>query len=74
MNGKRAKALRRVAAEIAQENLAAPPGSNGVVPQALYVQQTHRTKFGVRRTRRLGPCVRKIEQESKREFNNLCRG
>lgn len=73
MNGKRAKALRKVALGMACEMI--PQDPSGAIPNLRYVPQDH-IRYGVvtgKPTQRLGPCIRKVEKEAKREFNNLTR-
>lgn len=73
MNGKSARALRKVALDTACEMLTPDP-ENGTIPNLRYVTQDH-TRLGVvvARSQRLGPCIRKIEKATKNEFNSLTR-
>lgn len=71
MNGKRAKALRKVALDTACEML---PQTDGAIPDVRYVDQPRkRVLLRIVNQRRLGPCIRKVEKETKREFNSLTR-
>lgn len=73
MNGKRAKALRKVALDTACEMLPADPIEHAI-PNVRYVTQQHsRNGFVIGQSHRLGPCIRKVEKETKRAFTNLTR-
>lgn len=78
MNGKRARALRQVALDTACEMITPDP-KDGTIPNLRYTNQL-RAHYEPRNfqfqdvvQRRLGPCIRKVEKETKRAFNNLTR-
>lgn len=75
MNGKRSKALRKVALQTAVEG-AVLSDEKGSIPKLCYTVQKHRhsARYENPVSLRLGPCIRKIEKETKREYRNLTRG
>lgn len=76
MNGKRSKALRKVALQTAVEGAVLSDEKGSIIPKLCYTVQKHRRsgRYDNPVSLRLGPCIRKIEKEAKREYRSMARG